>query len=54
MPLLRLPPGFKAEVYAKVPSARSPALGDDGMVCVGSDCSGKVYAPRISYAADST
>ena len=46
MPPLRLPPGFKAQIYAEVPGARSLALGDDGTVYVGGRESGRVYALR--------
>lgn len=47
---IRLPKGFQISVYAKVPGARSLALGDDGTLYVGSGgASGsqsKVYAVR--------
>ena len=33
---IKLPPGFHISVYAKVPGAREMALGDDGVVYVGS------------------
>ncbi|MDD4914153.1 MAG: PQQ-dependent sugar dehydrogenase [Methylococcales bacterium] len=43
---LHLPPGFKISIYAEnMPSARSLALGDDGVVFVGSR-NGEVYALR--------
>src|SRR5690242_16958318 len=32
---IRLPPGFKADLYAEVENARSLALGDNGTVFVG-------------------
>ena len=42
---LKLPPGFKIEVYAdKVENARSLALGDKGTVFVGTLSEGSVYA----------
>ena len=42
---LKLPPGFKVEVYAdKVENARSLALGDKGTVFVGTRSEGSVYA----------
>ena len=42
---IRLPPGFSCVVYAaKVPGARSLALGSKGTVFVGSRREGKVYA----------
>jgi len=41
---IQLPPGFAIEVYADVPSARSLALGDDGVVFVGNRKSSSVYA----------
>src|SRR5204862_7613760 len=42
---LRLPPGFKAAIYADgVDDARSLALGPDGTVYVGTRQAGKVYA----------
>jgi len=43
---LRLPPGFRISIFAdNVPSARSLALGDKGVVYVGSQ-DGNVYAVR--------
>lgn len=43
---LRLPPGFKISIFAdNVPNARSLALGDKGVVYVGSQ-QGNVYAVR--------
>jgi len=46
LPLERitLPAGFRIEVYARVDDARSLALGDDGVVFVGTKSAGKVYA----------
>ena len=41
---IELPPGFAIEEYAKVPKARSLALGDNGTVFVSTRRSGKVYA----------
>ena len=42
---LHLPEGFKISIYSEVTSARSMALGDNGVVFVGSrDNPGKVYA----------
>jgi len=42
---LRLPPGFKIEIYAdSVENARSLALGDKGTVFVGTRSRGSVYA----------
>ena len=42
---LHLPKGFTISVYAdNVPNARSLALGDDGVVYVGTGKAGKVYA----------
>ena len=42
---LKLPPGFKVEVYAdNVENARSLALGDKGTVFVGTRSEGSVYA----------
>lgn len=44
---IRLPPGFRIEVYSEqTPGARSLALADDGTVFVGSIGEGKVYALR--------
>ncbi len=43
--LLKLPPGFKINVYAyPVPDARSMALGPDNIIFVGTRTEGKVYA----------
>ncbi len=42
---LKLPPGFKIEIYADdVPGARSMALGPTGVLFVGTRDEGKVYA----------
>lgn len=42
---LRLPPGFKIELYASVPNARSMTLSDSGVVYVGNrNFRGNVYA----------
>jgi glucose/arabinose dehydrogenase len=44
---LQLPSGFSVSIYADdVPNARSLALGDNGVVFVGSGREGKVYALR--------
>lgn len=44
---LQLPAGFSVSIYAdNVPNARSLALGDNGVVFVGSGREGKVYALR--------
>jgi len=46
---LTLPPGFNISLYAdKLPNARSLALGDDGVVYVGTGKEGKVYAVQDS------
>jgi len=41
---IELPPGFVIEVYADVPKARSLALGDNGVVFVGTRKDDSVYA----------
>jgi glucose/arabinose dehydrogenase len=41
---IQLPPGFKIEVYAQVPNARSLALGAKGTLFVGSRSGGNVHA----------
>jgi hypothetical protein len=41
---ISLPKGFSIEVYAEVPSARSLALSDSGVLFVGTRDSDKVYA----------
>ncbi|MBI1396220.1 MAG: sorbosone dehydrogenase family protein [Betaproteobacteria bacterium] len=43
---ISLPPGFRIELYARVPGARSLALGDRGTLFVGTMDAGKVYAVR--------
>ncbi|WP_258103432.1 sorbosone dehydrogenase family protein [Marinoscillum sp. MHG1-6] len=52
---LKLPPGFKIDVYARVKSARSMALGSDGTVFIGTRGHDKIYAVRDTdgdYKAD--
>ena len=39
-----LPPGFRIDIYAEVPGARSLTLGPGGTIFVGSRDEGKVYA----------
>lgn len=41
---IRLPPGFKIDLYGKIPGARSMTLGGRGTVFVGTRSEGKVYA----------
>jgi glucose/arabinose dehydrogenase len=41
---ISLPPGFKIEIYADVPNARSMALSENGILFVGNRKSDKVYA----------
>lgn len=41
---IQLPPGFRIEIYATVPSARSLALGDKGTLFVGSRSGRAVHA----------
>lgn len=41
---IKLPPGFRIEIYAEVPDARSLALGPEGTVFVGNRNGGNVYA----------
>lgn len=41
---INLPPGFSISLWAKVPDARTLALGDRGTVFVGSRSAGNVYA----------
>jgi len=48
--LLRLPPGFTAEVVARVPNARAMTLGAAGTLFVGSASAGKVYALALPPA----
>lgn len=43
---IKLPPGFKIEVFAMVPNAREMTLGDKGTLFVGSMDAGNVYAMR--------
>jgi glucose/arabinose dehydrogenase len=43
---LKLPPGFTIEVFADVEDARQMALGEDGVVFVGSRQKGNVYAVK--------
>jgi glucose/arabinose dehydrogenase len=43
---LKLPPGFAIEVFAEVEDARQMALGDDGVVFVGSRRKGSIYAVK--------
>jgi glucose/arabinose dehydrogenase len=42
--LIEMPPGFKISLYARVPGARSMALGAGGILFVGTRDEGKVYA----------
>ena len=41
---IQLPPGFRIEVFASVPNARSLALGDKGTLFVGNRSGGAVHA----------
>jgi glucose/arabinose dehydrogenase len=41
---IRLPPGFRIELYAEVPGARSMSLSPSGTLFVGTKGDGKVYA----------
>ncbi len=43
---IKLPPGFRIELVARVPNAREMALGDRGTLFVGSFAKGEVYAFR--------
>jgi glucose/arabinose dehydrogenase len=43
---LQLPEGFSIEVFAQVPNARQMALGDDGVLYVGSRQAGQVHAVK--------
>jgi len=46
---LHVTEGFEISIYAdNVPNARGLALGDDGMVFVGTGPEGKVYAVRLT------
>ena len=47
---LKLPPGFTAEVIARVPNARAMTLGAAGTLFVGSTSAGKVYALTLPPA----
>ena len=41
---LKLPPGFKIEVYASgIPGAREMAMGDNGKIYIGTRAIGRVY-----------
>jgi len=41
---IKLPPGFKAEVWATgMPGARAMALGDNGKIYIGTRAIGRVY-----------
>ena len=44
---IRLPPGFRIEVVARVENAREMALGAKGTLFVGSTQAGKVYAVNL-------
>src|SRR5450759_884053 len=44
---IKLPPGFKIEVLARVDNAREMALGAKGTLFVGSMQAGKVYAVQL-------
>lgn len=44
---ISLPPGFRIELFARVPNARAMALGADNTVYVGSRGAGKVHAVRF-------
>lgn len=46
--LIKLPPGFKIELYAEVPDARSMALSPSGVLYVGNRDKDKVYAVKDS------
>ncbi|MGH9364321.1 MAG: sorbosone dehydrogenase family protein, partial [Thermoanaerobaculia bacterium] len=43
---IRLPPGFTIRVWARVPNARSLAMGPKGTIFVGTRSDGGVYAVR--------
>lgn len=43
---IKVPPGFETGLFARVPGARSLALGPPGVVFVGTRGEGKVYAVR--------
>src|SRR6202171_6320085 len=44
---VKLPPGFKIELLARVDNAREMALGAKGTLFVGSTQAGKVYAVQL-------
>jgi len=44
---IRLPPGFSIELLARVPNAREMAFGQDGVLYIGSQGAGKVYALEL-------
>src|SRR2546421_5414784 len=44
---IKLPPGFKIELLARVDNAREMALGAKGTLFVGSMQAGKVYAVQL-------
>jgi hypothetical protein len=46
--VIKIPKGFKAEVYASVSGARQMAISDKGIIYVGSMDDGKVYAVDTS------
>jgi glucose/arabinose dehydrogenase len=46
---IQLPPGFRIEVLAEVPNARSLALGPRGTLFVGSRSGGKVHALELQH-----
>jgi glucose/arabinose dehydrogenase len=48
--LVKLPPGFRIEVLAEVPNARSLALGPRGTLFAGSRSGGKVHALELAPA----
>jgi glucose/arabinose dehydrogenase len=45
--LIKLPPGFRIEIVARVDNAREMALGPKGTLFVGSMQAGKVYAVKL-------
>src|SRR5688500_5433080 len=45
---IKLPEGFKIEVFAEVPDARSMAISPSGVVYVGNKDGNKVYAVKDS------
>lgn len=49
---IKLPPGFRIELYAAVPNARSLALGSQGTLFVGSRSGGAVHAVAPSGKVD--